>query len=105
MTVEIDPESHEIKALLEQAGSFTGQRVLEVGCGNGRLTWRYAGQATSVVAIDPNAEKIALAQENPSAQQYRHVDFRAVNLAQFASEYRESVHSPKFDGAILSWSL
>jgi tRNA G46 methylase TrmB len=57
MPILLDPEGLETNALFEQAGSFTGLRVLEVGCGDGRLTCRYAGQAASVVAIDPGVER------------------------------------------------
>ncbi len=34
--------------------------VLEVGCVDGRLTWRYAGVASrSVYAVDPNAARLS----------------------------------------------
>ncbi len=43
---------------------FTAQRVLEIDCGDGRLTWRYAEAAAHVSAIDPDPEDIATAMEN-----------------------------------------
>jgi len=43
MTVRVDPENNEPRALFDLA-DFNGQRVLEIGCGNRRLTchWRSA---------------------------------------------------------------
>ena len=38
---------------------FTGAHVIEVGCGDGRLTKRYAERAASVLAFDPDEVAIA----------------------------------------------
>jgi tRNA G46 methylase TrmB len=37
MTVRVDPENNETRALLDLV-NFTNKRVLEIGCGDGRLT-------------------------------------------------------------------
>jgi ubiquinone/menaquinone biosynthesis C-methylase UbiE len=63
MAIGIDPENNETRALFDLA-DFRGQHVLEIGCGDGRLTWRYAGRAAHVTAIDPNADRIVRAREN-----------------------------------------
>ena len=34
-------------------------RILEIGCGDGRLTWQYADLAASVVGIDVTAETLS----------------------------------------------
>ena len=35
MTIRVDPERNEIRALKE-VGTWRGKKVLEIGCGNGR---------------------------------------------------------------------
>jgi ubiquinone/menaquinone biosynthesis C-methylase UbiE len=41
-----------------------GQDVLEIGCGDGRITSQLVGKAKRLVAIDPDAANIAEAKEN-----------------------------------------
>ena len=96
--VRCDPEDTETAALLDVA-DFRGKRVLEIGCGDGRLTWRYAAGAVHVTAIDPKADDIATAIEDCPASLRNHVEFRATRL--------EDYHPPRelFDLALLSWSL
>jgi ubiquinone/menaquinone biosynthesis C-methylase UbiE len=48
---EIDPEGRETQELFA-AADFRGARVLEIGCGAGRLMRRYAGVARSAVGVD-----------------------------------------------------
>ena len=54
----VDPTRAELAALAEVV-DFSGLRVLEIGCGNGRLTWRYAGSTAEVFGIDPDGDAIA----------------------------------------------
>ena len=56
----VDPEGAEVAAL-RAIGNLDGARVLEIGCGDGRLTLCYAAAAHSVLAIDPSDEAIAKA--------------------------------------------
>jgi ubiquinone/menaquinone biosynthesis C-methylase UbiE len=56
----VDPEGAELAAL-RSLGGLDGARVLEIGCGDGRLTFAYALAAGSVLAIDPSADAIAKA--------------------------------------------
>jgi tRNA G46 methylase TrmB len=46
MAIRIDPENNETPALFDMV-NFSEQRVLEIGCGNGRVTWRYADKAAT----------------------------------------------------------
>jgi ubiquinone/menaquinone biosynthesis C-methylase UbiE len=58
----IDPEGAEMAAL-RAIGNLDGARVLEIGCGDGRLTFGYAPVTRSVLAIDPRLEAVAKARE------------------------------------------
>jgi len=96
----IDPENNEPKALIEFA-DFTNKHVFEIGCGDGRLTWRYADKAGRVTAIEPSAEQIALAKENRPKHLEDRVEFHAATLDEFAAKSAPSI----FDLVILSYSL
>jgi 2-polyprenyl-3-methyl-5-hydroxy-6-metoxy-1,4-benzoquinol methylase len=96
--VRSDPEDTETAAL-HALIDFTGRRVLEIGCGDGRLTWRYADRAASVVAIDPDAAEIATAREDCPPALRNRIEFRATRLEDFIPP------AEKFDLAFLAWSL
>jgi ubiquinone/menaquinone biosynthesis C-methylase UbiE len=98
MTVQTDPEGTETKAL-HRFADIGGKRVLEVGCGDGRLTWRYAKTAGRVVGIDLQPDDLRVAQLD-----------RPANLAPRVSFARaDAVHLPfvagTFDLAIFAWSF
>ncbi len=99
--VRLDPEENETHALLNLAGPLAGKRVLEVGCGDGRLTWRYASGAGRVVAIDPDPDKVKRARADCPAELRSRVEFYDLGLEEFAL----GVHTDRFDLAILAWSL
>ncbi len=100
MTIRVDPENNETRALFDLA-DFSGQRVLEIGCGDGRLTWRYAGRAAHVTAIDPFEESVARARENLPRELQGRVEFHPIAFEDFAAANKPAV----FDIAILAWSL
>jgi 2-polyprenyl-3-methyl-5-hydroxy-6-metoxy-1,4-benzoquinol methylase len=60
MALLIDPEGCEIAALEAMVPTLEGAHVIEIGCGDGRLTRRYAARAASVLAIDPPAGVIEI---------------------------------------------
>ena len=93
-----DPEGNEARALAEMI-DFTGQRVLEVGCGDGRMTWLYAERAKEVLGVDSDSEAIADARPATPPQLASTVRFRV------ASAEKLRVRPAGFDIAFLSWSL
>jgi predicted RNA methylase len=100
MEIILDPEGAETAALHDLL-DFQDQIVLEIGCGDGRLTWRYAPAAAHVTAIDPDPEEIALALENcPDGLRHK-VDLLVSSL----QDYPARAKGARFDTAILSWSL
>ena len=100
MTIRIDPENNEPNALFTLV-DFNDHRVLEIGCGDGRLTWRYADRAAHVTAIDPYEGSIARAKENTPADLKSRVEFRHIAFKDFAAASK----ALKYDIVILSWSL
>ncbi|HUE98392.1 MAG TPA: class I SAM-dependent methyltransferase [Anaerolineales bacterium] len=100
MTIRVDPGNNEPRALFD-LGDFNGQRVLEIGCGDGRLTWRYADKAVHVTAIDPFEGSITQAKENTPNELKGRVEFHHAAFEDFAAASEPST----FDMAILSWSL
>jgi ubiquinone/menaquinone biosynthesis C-methylase UbiE len=98
MPVFADPEDTETSALHDYA-DFSGKRVLEIGCGDGRLTWRYADRAAAVVAIDPKADDVAIALEDCPDELRHKIEFRVARLEEL------EIPAEKYDLALLSWSL
>ncbi len=100
MTVRLDPEKNETRALFELM-DFEGKRVLEIGSGDGRLTWLYADRAAHVTAIEPFAPSFAKAEEGLPDELKGRVEFQNISFEDFAADSEPSA----FDIAILSWSL
>jgi ubiquinone/menaquinone biosynthesis C-methylase UbiE len=93
-----DLEGAEPRALAELV-DFTDRRVLEVGCGDGRLTFGYAPQAAKVLAIDTDGEAIAEARRATPPELEHRVRFRV------AQAEKLRVRPAGFDIAFLAWSL
>ena len=100
MTIRSDPEENEIRALFSLV-DFSGKHVLEIGCGDGRLTRRYAEGAAHVTAIDPFEESIGRANANLPDTLRDKVAFHHLAFEDFAAARKPEM----FDVAIFSWSL
>jgi ubiquinone/menaquinone biosynthesis C-methylase UbiE len=98
MTYQKDAEQFEIKAL-HRLVAFKDQRVLEVGCGEGRLTWNYARSAKQVLGIDPDPDAIRVANYDIPD------DLRKTTVFACASSLNLPFPHETFDIALLSWSL
>jgi ubiquinone/menaquinone biosynthesis C-methylase UbiE len=93
----IDPEAE--MAALRTLGGLDGARVLEIGCGDGRLTFRYAPAARSVLAIDPRAKAIAKARDILPVESAEGVRFEIGSALEFDQP------PASFDVGLLSHSL
>lgn len=98
MAWRVDPEGVEIAALTQLA-PIDGLRVLELGCGDGRLTFRYAREAESVLAVDPDEDAIAKASAALPPDLCESVTFAVAGAAEV------DVPGRRFDLALFSWSL
>ena len=98
MTIQKDPERNE-KKYLQQFADFTGKRVLEIGCGEGRLTWQYANGARSTFGIDLDRNSLRVATIDRLSDMEAKVHFSLARSEQlpFSKE--------TFDIALLAWSL
>ena len=98
VTRTLDPEGAHLAALRRLA-DFDGRRVLEMGCGEGRLTRGIATEAASVLAFDPDAASIAEAQASFPPETADRVEFRV------ASAEEIEIAPGSFDLVVFSWSL
>jgi 2-polyprenyl-3-methyl-5-hydroxy-6-metoxy-1,4-benzoquinol methylase len=98
VTSVLDPEGAHLAALRRLA-DFRGCRVLELGCGDGRLTRGIAPDAASVLAFDPDCEAVEQARQSLPADQSARVAYRVAS----GKEIELERHS--FDLVVFSWSL
>jgi len=98
VTPVLDPEGVHLSAL-RRLGDFNGRRVLELGCGDGRLTLGIAEDAASVLAFDPDAEAVERARRSLPAELRERVSYRVAS----GKEIEIEPHS--FDLTVFSWSL
>jgi ubiquinone/menaquinone biosynthesis C-methylase UbiE len=93
-----DPDDNELRYFHEFV-DVANLRVLEIGCGEGRLIWRYADSAARVIGIDPDFDRVedALRECPPALRQ----------KVGIVNAYSEALPFPReqFDRAILAWSL
>lgn len=96
--VRTDPERMEVR-MLRRCAPLAGARVLEIGCGDGRLTRRIAGITRSMVSMDLNLKDVAVAQ--------RLLPERLSDRVRFAvgSAGTLNFSDGRFDVVLLSWSL
>ena len=98
MPIVIDRERNEINAL-RRVTDWSGKKVLEIGCGSGRLTRRIARLGSQIEAIDPNPDHINSARQTLPPSFASRVQFSVGKSSRL--EYPKST----FDLVLFSWSL
>jgi ubiquinone/menaquinone biosynthesis C-methylase UbiE len=89
------PDSEQLESdSLHRLIRFDGLRLLEVGCGDGRLLRHYADHAGLAVGVDPDPDEAALARSE-------------LPRASFSLARAEALPFPdsSFDAVVFAWSL
>ncbi len=94
----VDPQGNETRAIRELV-DFSRKDVLEIGCGDGRTTWRYADVTSSVTALDPFNADIQQARANTPDRLRSTVQFRCQDVV--TAEFEAAV----FDVVLFSRSI
>lgn len=100
MSVKVDPEGISIR-VLRGFIHLKDKRLLEVGCGTGRLTFPLAKTASQITAIDPCQEDIQEAIENTPPRLAGSIEFLPVGI----EDYQPPPGAPAFDITLFTWSL
>jgi 2-polyprenyl-3-methyl-5-hydroxy-6-metoxy-1,4-benzoquinol methylase len=98
MPAVLDPEERHL-ASLRKLADFTNASVIEVGCGDGRLTAGIAEEAASVFAFDSDADAVTTAEAGLAVEHAEHVTFRVGSARQL------EIPRTQFDIVVFSWSL
>jgi ubiquinone/menaquinone biosynthesis C-methylase UbiE len=98
MPAIIDPDGVEI-VTIEELVDLRDLRIVEIGCGDGRLTFECGREAASVFAFDSDGDAIRKARaETPNALR-RRIRFEVADAAEL------ELPKGEFDLALFSWSL
>jgi 2-polyprenyl-3-methyl-5-hydroxy-6-metoxy-1,4-benzoquinol methylase len=84
--------------VIERFVSLSGREIIEIGCGDGRLTFQYAARARRIVALDPNAAEIERARAKAERVGARNIRF-------LARPAEGRLPGAPFDVALFTWSL
>jgi 2-polyprenyl-3-methyl-5-hydroxy-6-metoxy-1,4-benzoquinol methylase len=98
MPLVVDPDGVE-RATIRDLVDLPGSRVLDVGCGDGRLSFACASEGAEVFGIDPDEDSIATARGETPAELRRRVRFEVAHAREVELPRGE------FDLALFSWSL
>jgi ubiquinone/menaquinone biosynthesis C-methylase UbiE len=94
----LDPEGVHLGSL-RRLTDFAGASVIEVGCGDGRLTAGLVDEAASVFAFDPEGDDVAAAKARLAAEHAAKVTFRVGSAREI------EIPRTQYDIVVFSWSL
>jgi ubiquinone/menaquinone biosynthesis C-methylase UbiE len=98
MPLVVDPDGVEIETIRGLV-DLRGRRIVEIGCGDGRITFACAQEAESVLAFDADDESIREARHTTPRNLRRKVRFEVADAAEI------ELPGSEFDLALFSWSL
>jgi ubiquinone/menaquinone biosynthesis C-methylase UbiE len=94
----LDADGSERRAMGELV-DFSGKDVLEIGCGNGRVTWCYANCVASVLAVDRREKDVEQARQRTPESLRGRITFVAADAATL------DLRAGAFDVALFSRSI
>jgi 2-polyprenyl-3-methyl-5-hydroxy-6-metoxy-1,4-benzoquinol methylase len=98
MPIVVDPDGVE-PATIRELIDVSGLRVVDVGCGYGRLSFACARDGAEVYGFDSDEESIAKAQSETPRALRRRIRFEVAHAAE------AELPRGEFDLALFSWSL
>lgn len=98
MPLLVDPDGVEI-ATIRGLVDLRGTRVVDVGCGEGRLSIACAREGATVLGFDADDESIEKARAETPRELRRRLRFEVADAAQF------ELPKGEFELALFSWSL
>jgi 2-polyprenyl-3-methyl-5-hydroxy-6-metoxy-1,4-benzoquinol methylase len=98
MPAVLDPDGVEA-ATIRELVDLDGARVLDVGCGDGRLSVVCAREGAEVFAFDPDEDVVAIARTETPRELRKRLRFEVAHARE--------IELPKgeFELALFSWSL
>ncbi len=98
MPATVDPDGVE-PATLRELVDLNGLRVLDVGCGDGRLSFACAREGANVLGFDADEEAVAIARAETPRELRKRLRFEVAHAGEM------ELPKGEFDLALFSWSL
>ncbi len=89
-------------ALVKKLNISSRHKVLDVGCGTGRLTLEVAGKVDHITGIDPSSQRIEVARKKLTQMNLENVTFELGNSDEIG-RYGEDVFDVIYLNAVFHW--